>query len=184
MAITFHPDGRIQKNGVEIGTQQGGGLMRQAWYLSAAFTTSVNNTNNDVTTNFVKHTDANAIYSSLGTENMTQSSGVFTFPSTGIYEITSKATGSRFGGDNKYVYWITWVSTNSGSSYDVREQGTSCMYNKAGTNTVNIYSNLILNVTNASSTRIKFGTYGGNNAVTIGSGADSTSVTFTKLSEL
>ena len=184
MAVTFFPDGRVQKNGVEIGTQQGGGLMRQTWYLSAEFTTSVNNANNDVTTNFVKHTDANAIYSSLGTESMTQSSGVFTFPSTGIYEVVSKATGSRYGGSNKYVYWITWVSTDSGSSYDIREQGTSCMTNYGGTNTVNIFSKLILNVTNASTTRIKFGTYGGNNAVTIGTGASSTSVTFTKLSEL
>ena len=184
MAITFHPDGRVQKNGVEIGTQQGGGLMHQAWYLSATFTTSVNNANNDVTTNFLKHTDANAIYSSVGTESMTQSSGVFTFPSTGIYEVVSKATGSRYGGSNKYVYWITWVSTDSGSSYDIREQGTSCMTNFGGTNTINIFSKLILNVTNASTTRIKFGTYGGNNAVTIAHDSAATSVTFTKLSEL
>ena len=78
----------------------------------------------------------------------------------------------------------TYTRSSSTDSYDVREQGTSCMTNFGGTNTVNIFSKLILNVTNASTTRIKFGTYGGTNAVTIANDAYGTGITFTKLSEL
>ena len=184
MAITLFPDGRIQKNGVEIGTQQGGGFMKQQWYMTATFTTSNVNSENIVTTDFAKNIDASVSWGSVGTESMTQSAGVFTFPSTGIYEVECKVSGSRSGGTNKYCVWRVYMSTDSGGSYILRSQGTQGMTNYGGTNTINIFTPTIVKVTNASTTRIRFATYGGNNNFNISSGGYGTSVTFKKLSEL
>ena len=182
MAITLFPDGRIQKNGLEIGTQQGSGLMHQAWYLTAGFTTSAVNSDNFVT-GWAKLQPANVQYGSIETgENMSVSGGVFTFPSTGIYELVSKVHGSRSGGTNKYCNWRTFMSVDSGSTYNIRDSASSCMTDFGGTNTINIYSTSILNITNASTTRLRFGTYGGNNNFTIGAGGFGTLVTFRKLS--
>ena len=182
MAITIFPDGRIQKNGLEIGTQQGGGLMHQTWYLTAQFTTSNVNSDNFVT-GWAKLSPVNSQYASIDTgEDMSVSSGVFTFPSTGIYEVVSKVAGSRSGGQNKYCNWRTFTSVDSGSTYTIRDQGSSCMTNFSGTNTINIYSPTILNITNATTTRLRFGTYGGNNNFTVAAGGFGTTVTFRKLS--
>ena len=184
MAITLFPDGRIQKNGVEIGTQEGGGLMNQRWCLTANFTNSSINSEDIVAAGFTKNSVSNAIYGTIENETMTTSTGVFTFPSTGIYEIICKVMASRVTGDNKYVYWYTNISTDSGSSYTMREQGTTCMTNFSGTNTINIYSSLLIKVTNATTTRVRFGMLVGKNTVTIMSTASGTSVTFKKISEL
>ena len=182
MAITLFPDGRIQKNGLEIGAQQGSGLMHQSWYLTAQFTTSAVNSDNFVT-GWAKLSPANVQYASIDTgEDMSVSGGVFTFPSTGIYEVVSKVSGSRSGGSNKYCNWRTFMSVDSGNTYNIRDQGSSCMTNFSGTNTINIYAPTILNITNASTTRLRFGTYGGNNNFSISAGGFGTTVTFRKLS--
>ena len=184
MAITLFPDGRIQKNGLEIGTQQGSGLMHQSWYLTATFTTSVVNSDNFVT-GWAKVSPANVQYGSIETgEDMSVSSGVFTFPSTGIYEVACKVQGSRSSGTNKYCVWRVYMSTDSGGSYLLRSQGSQGMTGYSGTNTINIFTPTIVKVTNASTTRIRFATYGGNNNFSIASGGYGTSVTFKKLSEL
>ena len=135
-------------------------------------------------TDFAKNIDASVSWGSVGTESMTQSAGVFTFPSTGIYEVACKVTGSRSGGTNKYCVWRVYMSTDSGSSYLLRSQGSQGMTNYAGTNTIAIFTPTIVKVTNASTTRIRFATYGGNNNFSIGAGGMGTSVTFKKLSEL
>ena len=130
-----------------------------------------------------KLSPANVQYGSIDTgEDMSVSSGVFTFPSTGIYEVVSKVAGSRSGGSNKYCNWRTFMSIDSGNTYTIRDQGSSCMTNFSGTNTINIYAPAILNITNASTTRLRFGTYGGNNNFSIAAGGFGTTVTFRKLS--
>ena len=96
------------------------------------------------TFDFAKNVDASSSWGSVGTESMTQSAGVFTFPSTGIYEVTCKVSGSRSGGTNKYCVWRVYMSTDSGGSYLLRSQGTQGMTSYGGTNTINIFTPTII----------------------------------------
>ena len=162
--------GIILNNGVEVASPK----QFDEWRMSADQDLS----NTETLTNW-ERTDSNFDLQGTG---MTHSSGVFTFPSTGIYEVVSKVAGSRSGGSNKYCNWRTFMSVDSGNTYNIRDQGSSCMTDFSGTNTINIYSPTILNITNASTTRLRFGTYGGNNNFTVAAGGFGTTVTFRKLS--
>ena len=62
-------------------------------------TTSLQTSDADITANLERADDA--LYGKLGL-NMTESSGVFTFPSTGIYKLTFIITGYRSGESRYY----------------------------------------------------------------------------------
>ena len=90
-----------------------------------------------------------ATFSKIGT-GMTLSSGVYTFPSTGLYYITMNARINHSSGDT--VVLDMQVSSDSGSSYD--STGIIAYYQTAndelGSNSA------FVNVTNASTFRVKF----------------------------
>jgi len=89
----------------------------------------------------------------IGT-GMTESSGEFTFPTTGIYFITIKAGFLADGDTNIGVY--TYVDTGSGYDlYDVVEAGS-----QTGVTRCYGYGSLILDVTNTSTHKIKFSAVG------------------------
>ena len=112
---------------------------------------TANGTNGDITANLERVDDAT--FSKIGT-GMTESSGVFTFPSTGLYEVTANPMILANADTNAYVTGN--VSSDSGSTYDevlVVNNG----HNSAQTITSTIQSTLV-NVTNASTFRVKFTT--------------------------
>jgi hypothetical protein len=90
-----------------------------------------------------------ATFSKIGT-GMTLSSGIYTFPSTGLYYITMNARINHSSGDT--VVLDMQVSSDSGSSYD--STGIIAYYQTAndelGSNSA------FVNVTNASTFRVKF----------------------------
>jgi len=108
-------------------------------------------TNADITTN-LERVD-NASFSKIGT-GMTESSGVYTFPSTGLYEVTCNPTIFADADTNCYIFCD--VSTDSGSSYE------QVIQLNIGSNTTIISvtggQSLFVNVTNATTFRIKFST--------------------------
>ena len=77
-------------------------------------TTTLTTTDADITANLERADDA--VIGKLG-GNMTESSGVFTFPSTGIYKITFIVTGFR-DGESRYAGMQIYASSNSGSNWD------------------------------------------------------------------
>jgi len=89
-----------------------------------------------------------ATFAKIGT-GMTESSGVFTFPSTGLYEITSYIDATP---SNDTISIQALVSSDSGSNYD------SIYIHYTGGNTYRGGSTRsgLVNVTNASTFRIKF----------------------------
>ena len=90
-------------------TTLAGILMCDQWYLTAD-----QSSNGDVTSNLSRDNfTANA--SPLGT-GMTESSGVFTFPSTGKWVVLVQATFNLAGNDNVVLY--IKVTTNN-SSYNI-----------------------------------------------------------------
>jgi hypothetical protein len=152
-----------------------GGLSEaDTWYLDTAFNVSNNSTN--VLTNLSRTGTA------MGT-GMTESSGIFTFPSTGFWLITFQ-TALRNSVTERYWYTYINESTDSGSSYGVALQNASNSL-AGGTNTYTMNNiSLIRDVTNISTYRASFSVFAGNgqSGHVIQSGV-STNMRFVKLGE-
>ena len=93
------------------------------------------------------------VFSQIGT-GMTESSGIFTFPQTGIYQITV-FFGGYVSGSSSYNGIQVRISEDSGSNYTSRAasyQGTT-----AGPTNPHFHATcqLILDVSNISTTRLK-----------------------------
>ena len=113
---------------------------------------------------------------------MSESSGIFTFPSTGIYRIRfSQSTYNIGAAENRYIGAFIRRSTDSGSNYSIlREQYGHINNDNACTTTV-VTSNF-LDVTDASTFRVKFTVSAENNS-TLNGGSYGTYVEFLKFGE-
>jgi len=98
---------------------------------------------------------------------MTESSGVFTFPSTGKWVIHTMA---MIGGnvDSRYNDWAVHLSTDSGSSYSSAIYCSQFVVDTIGSSTVGSMSgDGLFDVTNASTFRVKLAFGDGGNTVTL-----------------
>ena len=118
-------------------------------------TSSFDATDSDVTSNWARN---NTDFALIGS-GMTESSGIFTFPATGIYKVDwvvnafrmpSGATLRQIGG---YIY-----TTTDNSSYNIRAKGSNSITtdNYAAINT---YQGIIFDVTDTSTHKVKFGVF-------------------------
>ena len=86
---------------------------------------------------------------------MTESSGVFTFPSTGKWVIHTMAMVSG-NTDSRYNDWSVHLSTDSGSSYSSAIYCSQFVVDTIGSGTVSSMSgDSLFDVTNASTFRVK-----------------------------
>jgi len=115
-------------------------------------TATINQDTDPISSNLERVDDAS--FSGLGT-GMTLSSGIFTFPTTGLYQVIVNA---KFEISQDLVAFVeTMVSSNSGGAYDQvagaagGEQSSSFSASTSSTNS-------FVNVTNASNFRVKFTT--------------------------
>ena len=95
-------------------------------------------------------------YGSLGS-NMTESSGVFTFPSTGIWLITYHGAYNNSSANDRYVNTVIQTDTGSGFNKASITYGNipqSVNGTSTGTNGV---CDFIFDVTNVSTHKIRFG---------------------------
>ena len=146
--------------------------MANSWNCSSGF-------NYQSTTDITSWSEDTA--GKIGT-GMSNASGIFTFPSTGIYRVRFSNSSYNIGAAaNRYVgAFVNW-STNSGSSYSIlREQYGHINDDNACTTTV-VTSNY-LDVTDASTTRIKF-SVAAENSVTLNGGGYGTFVEFIRLGD-
>jgi hypothetical protein len=118
------------------------------WRLTATLTLTGDDTT-AITANLERNDTAG--FSKIGT-GMTQSSGVFTFPSTGIYEIY--AFGNFYSSGNMaYARVGIQTTTDNGSSYTLQSAANThvnATYYNISTN------NFIFDVTNTSTHKVKF----------------------------
>ena len=141
--------GTILHNGVKFNKESD--KMADTWRL----TTSTNNTGNGsadfITTNWER--DDTDGYASLGT-GMTESSGVFTFPSTGIYQLFFSATFNTdpSGGDTYFIHIHT--TTDNGSYTKRTESGMGEDNGRPQTGSTSCF----FDVTNTSTHKVKFAT--------------------------
>ena len=124
-----------------------------AWAVSANYQASSGS--NIISSNWYQYADRTS-WPGVGSE-MTESSGVFTFPKTGLWHIhfavgaynDSNNSGNYFGGQ---VYY----SSDSGGSYSAVTSSYDAIAGNSdhGTNTMETY----LDITDASTARVKFHT--------------------------
>ena len=92
-----------------------------------------------------------ATFSKIGT-GMSLSSGIYTFPSTGLYHVSSNHEMTWTGLDS--INFMMYVSSDSGANYDI----VSANYLYGVNNYVSRFSTMdaFVNVTDASTFRVKF----------------------------
>jgi len=109
-------------------------------------------TNADITANLERVDDAS--FSKIGT-GMTNSSGVFSFPSTGLYYVIY--IGMIRSTVDANSMFTAHVSTDSGSSYDdvgIANGGEG----SSSESSTSVSNHFFVNVTNTSTFRVKFAT--------------------------
>ena len=90
----------------------------------------------------------------IGT-GLTESSGIFTFPSTGIYLISYQQNVAR-SGDSRYFIGSIFLSTNSGSSSSAIARSYASIKQVTGETSSSSSTSSIIDVTNASTFRLSF----------------------------
>lgn len=150
------------------------------WRVYSGFTPTTNAVTT-ITTNWER--DDSSTFGKVGT-GMTQSGGDFTFPSTGIWNVEFVIVCQ--GASDYYFQNKIHVSSDSGSNFTERTQTTCYLIHDGGGSSdgVTLYSSCMIDVTDASTFRVKF-RYNTNGATSVhGSGtANSTYVQFTKLGD-
>ena len=151
------------------------------WRLNTSFTTSAGD--NYLTANWERSDTYLAGYFGTG---MTESSGVFTFPSTGYWYIFfAMGFAQQSGGNLAFVNANLEISTNSGSNYN----RTSRAFGNNGTNSGGdensfVSNSVILDVTNISTTRLRLSCNAqGATSVVGNSSYNATQITFLKLGD-
>jgi len=140
--------------------------MHDVWLMTSQL--SVPTGQSDVSSNWSR---GNAINGVIGSA-MTQSSGVFTFPSTGIYLITINGNFIESGsGGHNYVGFYTQYTTNN-SSYSTGAFGATNIAAFSGSTYGFVTFNYTFDVTNVSTHKIKFATIASSSTMVL-SGASS-----------
>ena len=123
----------------------------QTWRLSTNFSGSQSPINANL-----KVSDTSG-YATLGTGTMTESSGVFTFPSTGIYYIVF--TCELFDSSNTSRYNNCWIQTtvDNGSNWIETAKGTPAIMNIVSSSThTGIVTSCIFDVTDTTQRKVRF----------------------------
>jgi hypothetical protein len=150
--------------------------MVDQWRISDHFTVSTSET--VVSTNWERN-DSTA-YAGIGT-GMTESSGIFTFPSTGIYLIKAVGTTYGSGGTSINIALRVQGRKNSGSYSDLAQGSASAYTNNAyGT----IYSEVLFDVESTSGDNIRLAAYSTTSSqMLLGGDLQRTGFTFLRLGD-
>ena len=153
----------------------GGITMSDNWRITASYSA---NLNSDFSSNW-ERVDTN-IPGFIG-EGMSQSSGVFTFPSTGIYLVRFVSRGNS--NDQQYVGSSIYVTSDNGSSY-----GTAADSYDSSSGSSYYFTNfceVVLDITDTSNQKVKFtANSGGTTATWNGSSSSTeTGATFIRLGD-
>jgi hypothetical protein len=146
--ITIPSGATLTNNGTVTGITQGI-TMADQWRLTANTNTG---TNADVTTNWERND--NSSYGSIGT-GLTESSGIFSFPSTGIYLILTTAS-FQIDGEDTFVNLAFKITLNNSTYTEVA--GAYSGNDAIGVSIGSATSQYIFDVTNITNDKFKFST--------------------------
>tara|TARA_B100001778_G_scaffold202530_1_gene167238 strand:- start:200 stop:730 length:531 start_codon:yes stop_codon:yes gene_type:complete len=146
MTVTFHPDGRIEHNGVEVASEK----MVDFWYVNSDITNSDSDTylpGSKFTRN-----DKNAGASQIGTGMSLASDGTWTFPTTGKYMIVVHLNNRANSGDNTYLGLFS--TTNNSTYVECRRMQSSSSGNNGNSHSGS--GEYFINVTDTSQVKVKY----------------------------
>jgi hypothetical protein len=138
------------------------------WALTANITS-----NADITSNLARVSHTLSGYKGTG---MSESSGIFTFPSTGIWQVSMKV---NIEASNDPTAELSLNATNDDSSYSKIMSVSGGTRAAAGATYFNIDTSIILDIDNVSTDKIKFATDSLASGSTIYGNADGGSTAFT-----
>ena len=172
---TFNVAGTLQSGGSAI-TQ---GITEADFFVCNADQSISNSTRTLVSGNWQR--SAVSDFSKIGT-GMSESSGVFTFPSTGIYLVEAKADIYANNSFLNFANVAIDVTTNN-SSYN--ERTNSWNENYGSSTYSSTYNKCLIDVTDTSNVKIKIFAYGSGSNWTLRGNADKaeTSVLFVRLGD-
>jgi len=129
---------------------KGGGItVADQWRLTTSFTGDA-----DPISSNLEQVDQTA-EGTIGSA-MTQSSGIFTFPSTGIYLVGFQVLFYMGDDESRYNHAKIQATTDN-SSYAVIAYGSAFNKSVANTNSYNnVYVNSLVDVTNTTNVKVKF----------------------------
>ena len=158
----------------------GGGITEaDSWRLTTSFTG-----NNDPIGANLERSDTTTAGQSgqLGT-GMTESSGVFTFPSTGWWTVAFQGSFSM-DGDSRYMSQQIFVTVNN-STYVQASSVDTWIYAHTSTTYANGYCMALIDVTDVANVKVRFGVGSEDTAITtVGSSVyDATSFKFIRLGD-
>jgi hypothetical protein len=158
-------------------TNSMGVQVAEQWVLTADFTNNAGDETN-ITTNLALNTITG--YGSLN-QGMTQSSGVFTFPSTGYWLVQYQTSFYTNASNSRYVLNHLNVTTNN-STYSRNVSGRTSLTVASGTTFTSCFSQQIVNVTSTANVKVKFSTESQNSITVQGQTSDiATCMMFIKL---
>ena len=143
---------------IASGSGLGGLEEADQWRITSNFT--INNSDTQMNANWER---VDSKFEKIGT-GMSQSSGVFTFPSTGKWWCRINIVGY----ENELIQQAQVemrLSSNSGSSYVTVAYSVSNTSNDFGGKLYNLSCGTIINVTDASTFRVRFKGYGARQTV-------------------
>ena len=150
--------------------------MADQWRVSSGGTLTTDG-NTDFNANWERG-DTNS-HGQIGS-GMTESSGVFTFPSTGIYQIIAIMSFKRNSGDNRYANLQLRVTVNN-SDYALAADGFAIF--PSDYNITNAIAHFLFDVTDTSTHKVKFEAYTNRSSVLFlgNTGYNENSFTFIRL---
>ena len=150
--------------------------MASQWRLNSTFTGDAK----PITSNWELNDTTG--YASLG-RNMTQSSGVFTFPSTGIYLVRFTAGCRAYSGNSETQFEVhIQVTTNNSDYASVAESHACGSGSNSDTSTV---AETLIDVTSTSNVKVRVGVNcAASNSMTLaGSAKNDNSLTFLRIGD-
>ena len=140
----------LTSDGTDWTSAAGGGITEaDQWVLTTNFTGDAV----PITTNLARATPAS--FNKLGT-GMTQSSGVFTFPSTGVWEVTFAGYFSSDTATSRFVRAKIFTTTNN-STYNEASNGAGHIPNIAGDqDDFSAISTFLFDVTSTTTHKVRF----------------------------
>ena len=156
----------------------GGGLANaDQWRLTTGFTGDAN----PIASNWEQNDTAG--FGALGS-SMTESSGIFSFPSTGYWLVTF-TPAFNINGDNRYAEHSIWYTANNSSYAGTTEVSSSITQSESSTTYQDGSSSFLFDITDVANQKVRFKIDVSNTStLTMGHGdKNSTYVTFMRLAD-
>jgi hypothetical protein len=160
----------------------GGIAEYDAWVITSDFTTDASSPDY-MNSNWARQDLGNSLFEKIGT-GMTQSSGIFTFPSTGKYQINAEWSLNANGVTDNNVLGSMFATHNASAGSPTWTRIARASVSVTGTNTYNVSAQAMIDVTDVAEVKVRLASDSSNGVTFQGqNGAMQTGIIFKKIAE-